>query len=75
MGKVSLFLIFIGLVFLLPAIVLTIIPVIFPAFIPNPSRIEYDWLGIVRIFVMGLLYVLAFGFIVLGLIIVKRDSE
>lgn len=75
MGKVSLFLIIIGLVILLPAIILTIIPVIFPAFIPNPTHIEYDWFGIVRAFVIGLLYVVAFGFIVLGLIIVKRDSE
>ena len=64
MGKVSMFLIIIGLVFLVPANILTIIPVIFPAFIPKPTHIEYDWFGIVRVFVMGLLFVVAFGFIV-----------
>jgi hypothetical protein len=68
MGKVSMFLIAFGLVFLVSAVVLTIISVIFPAFIPN----AYNF---VKAFVVGLLYVIAFGFIVLDLIIVKRDSE
>ena len=71
MGKVSLFLFVIGLVFLVPAIVLTIIPWGSTAFIPNLS----NWFSILRAFVTVLLYVVAFGFIVLGLIIVKRDSE
>ena len=68
MGKVSLFLIVIGLGFLFPAVVLTIIPVVFPAFIPNAYNL-------LKAFFIVLLYVIAFGFIVLGLIIVKRDSE
>jgi hypothetical protein len=71
MGKVSLYLIGIGIVALVPAVILTIISLVFPAFVLNQS----NWLGILRVFVIGLLYLVAFGFIVLGFIIVKRDKE
>jgi uncharacterized membrane protein len=63
MGKVSLFLIVIGLVALAPAVILTIIQVVSPVFISNRSNIGYDWLSsIVIAFVIGVLYVVAFGF-------------
>lgn len=75
MGKVSLYLIVIGMIFLVPAIILTIIPMIFPVFASNPTNIGYDWFSIVKTFVIGFFYVVAFAFIVLGLIIIKRDSE
>jgi hypothetical protein len=71
MGKVSLYLIGIGIVALVPAAILTIISLVFPAFVLNQS----NWLGILRVIVIGLLYLVAFGFIVLGFIIVKRDKE
>ncbi len=71
MGKVSMALIIIGLVPLVPAIVLTIVSMGFPTFIPDTS-----WFNIaVRAIVMGLLYIVAFAFIILGLIIAKRDLE
>ena len=66
MGKVSLSLIAIGTVTIVPAIILTIIALVFPAFILNQA----NWFGILRVFVIGLLYAVAFGFIVL-----KRDKE
>ena len=71
MGKVSLFLIAIGIVAIVPAIILTIIALVFPAFIINPST----WFSILKVFIIGLLYAVAFGFIVLGLIVIKRDKE
>jgi hypothetical protein len=71
MGKVSLYLIAIGIVALVPAFVLTIIALVFPAFILNQS----NWFSILRVFVIVLLYIVAFGFIVLGFIIVKLDKE
>ncbi len=71
MGKVSLYLIGIGMVALVPAVILTIISLVFPAFVIN----QFNWFGILRVFVIGLLYLVAFGFIVLGFIIVKRDKE
>ena len=76
MGKVSMAFIVIGLAFLLPAIVLTVIPFIAPIVFPNPSNLALDWFnGIIRAFVLGVLYVVALGFIIFGVIIVKRDSE
>jgi hypothetical protein len=71
MGKVSLFLFVIGLVALVPAIVLTIFPWSASPFILTPS----NWFAVVRAFITGFLYVFGLGLIVLGLIIVKRDSE
>jgi hypothetical protein len=71
MGKVSLFLIAFGIVAIVPAIILTIISLVFPAFIINQS----NWFSILKVFVIGLLYAVAFGFIVLGLIVMKRDKE
>ncbi len=71
MGKVSLYLIGIGIVALVPAVILTIISLVFPEFVLNQS----NWFGILRVFFIGLLYVVAFGFIVLGFIIVKRDKD
>ena len=71
MGKVSLFLIVIGLVFLVPGIILTIIALFFPLFTPNQS----NWLGIVIVFVIGLLFAIGFAFLILGLIITKLDKE
>lgn len=71
MGKVSTSLIVVGLFPLMPAIVLTIVSVVFPAFIPD----TYWFNNIVRAFIIGLLFIVAFAFIILGLIIVKRDSE
>jgi hypothetical protein len=71
MGKVSLFFIVIGFVFLVPALVLTSIGLIFATFILN----QPNWLGIVIAFVTGFLYIVAFAFIILGLIIAKRDKE
>ena len=71
MGKVSLFLIVIGLVFLAPALVLTIMSLGFATSILN----QIDWLGIVITFVTGFLYIVAFAFVILGLIIAKRDKE
>ncbi len=71
MGKVSLFLMAIGIIAIVPAIILTIIALLFPPFILNLS----NWFGILKVFVIGLLYVVAFGFIVLGLIVIKRDKE
>jgi hypothetical protein len=71
MGKVSLFLLVIGLAFLAPAIILTIMTLVFGTFIPN----QPNWLGIVIFFVTGFLFIIAFAFIVLGLIISKRDKE
>ena len=70
MGKVSLFLIVIGLVFLVPAFVLTILAV-FEKFIQNQPY----WLSIVIVFIIGFLYIVAFAFLILGLIIAKRDKE
>jgi hypothetical protein len=76
MGKVSAYLIIIGLVALVPAFVLTILFFIPPAFTLNASGWFNAWfIGFVLAFVAGLLYVVAFGFIILGLIIMKRDSE
>ena len=71
MGKVSLFLIVIGLVFLVPALVLTIRGLVFATFVLN----QPNWLGIVIAFVTGFLYIVAFVFIILGLIITKRDKD
>ena len=71
MGKVSLFLIAFGIVAIVPAIILTIIALIFSAWITN----QFNWLGVLKVFVIGLLYAVAFGFIVLGLIVMKRDKE
>ena len=71
MGRVPLFLFVIGLVFLVPALVLTIMGlVIAPSILNQPN-----WIGIVVAFVTGFLYVVAFAFIILGLIITKRDKE
>jgi hypothetical protein len=76
MGKVSTAFISIGLVFLLPAIALTVIPLIAPMVTQNLSNLAFDWFsGFVRAIVLGVLYVVAFGFTVLGVIILKRDSE
>ncbi len=71
MGKVSLFLIVIGLVFLAPALVLTILALVFKTSILN----QPNWLGILIVLVITLLCVVAFAFIILGLIIAKRDKE
>lgn len=71
MGKVSLFLIVIGLVVLVPALILTIMTLFFTTFFLN----QPNWLGIVMPFFTGLLYVVAFAIIILGLIIVKCDKE
>jgi hypothetical protein len=71
MGRVSLFLFIIGSVFLVPALVLTIMGLVFASSILN----QPNWLGIVVAFVIGFLYVVAFSFIILGLIITKRDKE
>ena len=71
MGKVSLFLIVIGLIFLVPTIILTITALFFPPFTPN----QLNWLSILIVFVIVLLYVVGFAFIILGLIITKRDKE
>ena len=71
MGKVSLFLIVIGLVFLAPALVLTITTLVFATSILN----QPNWLDIVVALATGLLYIVAFAIIVLGLIIAKRDKE
>jgi hypothetical protein len=71
MGKVSLFLIVIGLVFLAAALVLTIIRLVWAISILN----QPNWLAIVMTFVTGFLYIVAFAFIILGLIIAKRDKE
>jgi hypothetical protein len=71
MGKVSRALIVIGLIFLVPAIVLTIASVVFPAFLPD----TYWYNTILKAFIMGFFYVIAFAFIILGIIIIKRDSE
>ena len=70
MGKVSMALIVIGLIPLVPAIVLTLISMVFPSVFPNAY-----WFNIMRVFVIGFLYIVAFSFIILGLIILKRDSE
>jgi hypothetical protein len=76
MGKVSAYLIIIGLVALVPAFVLTIFYFIPQAFTPNASGWLNAWfIDFVLAFAAGLLYVVAFGFIILGLIIMKRDSE
>ena len=71
MGKVSLFLIVIGLVFLAPALVLTILALVFKTFILN----QPNWLGILIALVITLFCVVAFAFIILGIIIAKRDKE
>jgi hypothetical protein len=71
MGKVSLFLFVIGFVFLMPAVVFTIMGLIFATSILNQPY----WLGIMIAFAAGFLYVVAFAFIILGLIITKRDKE
>jgi hypothetical protein len=71
MGKVSMAFISIGLIPLALAIVLTIASIVFPAFFPDTSWFNF----IVRALVIGLLYIVAFAFIILGLIIMKRDSE
>jgi uncharacterized membrane protein len=76
MGKISAYLIIIGLIALVPAIVLTIFYFIPQAFTPNASGWFNAWfIGFVLAFVTGLLYVVAFGSIILSLIIMKRDSE
>ena len=76
MSKASLVLIIIGVFVLIFAIVLTISPMLSPIPIPNPSNMAYDWFsGIGRAFIIGLLYVVGFGFIVTGLFIAKRDDE
>ena len=71
MGKVSFFLVIIGLVILVPAIILTVLALVFATFILN----QPNWLGILIAFVTCLLYVFAFAFIILGLITAKRDKE
>jgi hypothetical protein len=71
MGKVSLFLIVIGLVFLAPALVLTILALVFKTSILNQPNL----IGILIALVITLLCVVAFAFIILGLIIEKRDKE
>jgi hypothetical protein len=71
MGKVSLFFIVIGLIFLVPALVLTIMGLFFGTFILN----QPNWPGIVIAFVTGFLCIVAFALIILGLIIAKRDKE
>ena len=71
MGKVSKAFIVIRLIPLVPAIILTIISIVFPTFFPDTP-----WFStILRFFVIGLLYTVAFTLITLGLIIAKRDSE
>ncbi len=71
MGKVSLFLIVIGLVFLAPTLVLTISALSFKTSILN----QPNWLNILITLTITLLCVVAFTFIILGLIIAKRDKE
>jgi hypothetical protein len=70
MGKVSAAFIVIGLIPLVPAIVLTIVSMVFPVFIPDTS-----WFSIVKAFIIGILYFVAFAFIILGIIVAKRDLE
>lgn len=71
MGKVPLFLIVIGLVFLVSALAVTIMALFFATFSLNQT----NWLGIVIAFFTGILYVIAFTFIIIGIIIAKRDKE
>jgi hypothetical protein len=71
MGKVSLFLILIGLLFFVPALVLTITAVILQTFILN----QPSWCSIFLIFAIALFYVIACAFTVLSLIISNRDKE
>ncbi|MGE5533062.1 MAG: hypothetical protein ACM3UN_01785 [Bacillota bacterium] len=71
MGQVSRGFILIGLIPLMPAIILTFVSVFFPASFPDTP-----WFNIiVRAFAIGLLYVVAFAFIILGIIVAIRDSE
>jgi hypothetical protein len=70
MGKVSKGLVLIGLILLVPSIALTSVLVIFPTFI-GPSWV----IRIVIASVIGFLYIVGFAFMILGLIIMKRDSE
>jgi hypothetical protein len=70
MGKVSKGLVLIGLILLVPSIALTSVLVILPTFI-GPSWI----IRIVIASVIGFLYIVGFAFMILGLIIMKRDSE
>jgi hypothetical protein len=75
-SKTSLILIVIGFFVLIFAVVLTIIPMLSPILIPNPSNIAYDWFsGIGRAFIIGLIYVVAFVLIVAGLFVAKREDE
>ncbi len=61
MGKVSMALIITGLFPLVPAIILTLISIFYPTFIP-----ETAWFNlVVRFFAIGILYVVAFAFIIL----------
>jgi hypothetical protein len=71
MGKVSMFLIVIGSIPLLPAVILTIISVVSPSFFADTLWFN----SIVRAFIIGFLYIIAFAFIGLGLIVMKRDLE
>ena len=76
MGKVSTYLIIIGLIALVPAIVFTIFYFSPQALIPNTGGWFNAWfIGFVIAFVAVFLYVVAFGLMILGLIIMKRNSE
>jgi len=76
MGKVSTYLIIIGLIALVPAIVFTIFYFSPQALIPNTGGWFNAWfIGFVIAFVALFLYVVDFGLMILGLIIMKRNSE
>jgi hypothetical protein len=70
MGKVSMAIIVIGLIPLVSAIILTIVSIVFPPFFPDTF-----WFNTIVRALIGLLYIFAFAFIILGLIVIKRDSE
>lgn len=77
-GRTILFMIpfIVGVILFGIAIYLTLIPMVSPTVIPNPSNIGYDWFtGIVRAITIALLYVGAFGFIALSVILTRRGEE
>jgi hypothetical protein len=71
MGKVSTASFVIGLMPLVLAIFLTVVLLFFPWFTP-----EMAWFNsYVKAIVVGVLYLIALAFIILGFVIAKRDLE
>ncbi len=71
MGKVSTYIITVGLVFLLPAIALTVL-----FFYPQKINESSPWIiNVLKAVALGALYALGLAFVGLGLLILKRDTE